>query len=146
MTNAEKKTLSYSLFVKSSFSRKEIAKQVGCTEKTLRKWINDGKWDSIRDSQNLTSSKLLQDSYAQLKAINNHIKEELNGLPNKEMSDAKAVIRKEIEALSNNPLHKYVEVFTEFTDWMTLNHAKQSLNMLSLIDEFINELATKEGI
>mgnify|MGYP000400948523 CR=1 FL=1 len=146
MTNKEKKALAYSLFVKSSYNRKQISNQVGCTEKTLRNWIKDGDWESIKEAQTLTRSKLLQDAYTQLKAINEKINNDFGGVPNKELSDAKGVIRKEIETLSDNPLHVYVEVFTEFVDWVGENHNVKSITVLELADEFVNHLATKEGI
>ena len=146
MTNKEKKQLAYSLFIKSSFNRKEIAKQVGCTEKTLRNWIEKEDWQSIKEAQTLTRSKLLQDAYSQLKAINEKINDDFGGIPNKELSDAKAVIRKEIEALSNHPLHLYVEVFTEFLDWVNENEPKDVQKIVALSDGFINNIASKEGI
>jgi len=146
MTNKEKKQLAYSLFIKSSLNRKEIAKQVGCTEKTLRRWIETEGWQPIKEAQTLTRGKLLQDAYSQLKAINDKINNDLGGIPNKELSDAKAVIRKEIETLSGHPLHLYVEVFTEFIDWVTDNHKSKVHQVVELSDGFINDIASKEGI
>jgi hypothetical protein len=146
MTNKEKQNLARSLFVKSSLTRKQIAIQVVCTEKTLRSWIIKFEWEKERETQTITRVSLLKDAYAQLGAINKDIFENHNGVPNKALSDAKATIRKEIEFLSSNPLHIYIEVFTEFTDWVATEHGSEMLEMLGLTDEFINHLATKKGV
>lgn len=142
----DKKELAKSLFVKSGFTRKEIANTVGITEKTLRKWIEEYGWEDLKITESITRSHLLKEAYKQLKNINDYIDRELGGVPNKEMSDAKAVIRKEIEALSEQPLYIYVEVAEEFTSWLSMNHPKELKQVTSLIYEFIEELAKKQGL
>ncbi len=144
MRNAEKKNFAQGLFVKSDLNRKEIATQVGVTEKTLRKWIDDGGWQELKDVQSITRSQLLIDAYKQLAAINKKINDEHEGVPTKELSDAKGVIRKEIETLSDNPLYLYVEVFENFTDWMARNHPKHLKDLARLSYDFVQEVAKKK--
>lgn len=141
MTNAEKKDLARNLYVKTDMKRKEIASQVGTTEKTLRGWIEDGEWDKMKDAIQITRPKLLQDAYAQLNAINRHIEEKCGGIPTKDLSDAKAVIRKEIEAFSTQPIHKYIEVFEEFIQFLATNEPSKINDFASLSQTFINQLS-----
>ncbi len=141
MTNAEKQILAKSLFLKTTNTRKQIAMQVGCTEKTLRRWIEDGAWQSEKEALTITRSELLKESFRQLKAINDKITTEFSGVPNKELSDAKAVIRKEIEALSEMPLHQYISVATEFTEFLSNNNPKQLIQTVELLNEFIQSIA-----
>jgi hypothetical protein len=143
-TARQKKAKSY--YLKSNFNRKEIAEKVPCTAKTLSAWITKYGWDVEKETQSITRASLLKDSYAQLKAINEEIVENHNGVPNKALSDAKSTIRKEIEALSNNPLHVYVEVFTEFMDYVQQNHGSAMMDLLELSDEFINHLANEKDV
>lgn len=117
MKNAEKKVLAKGLFVKSTMTRKEIATQVSVTEKTLRNWIDTDNWEELKNSQTITRGQLLQDAYNQLRAINQKIEVDFKGVPTKELSDAKGVIRKEIEHFSHQPIYKYVEVFEEFIEY-----------------------------
>lgn len=140
MTQAEKKELARNLYVKSDFNRKEIASQVGTTEKTLRKWIEEGEWDVMKDSLQITRPRLLQDAYAQLNAINRFIETELKGIPTKELSDAKGVIRKEIETFSDQPIHKYIEVFEEFIGYLSKTNPSKVVEFAQLTQEFINQL------
>lgn len=140
MNNAEKKDLARSLYIKSDMTRKEIAQQVGTTEKTLRKWIDDDGWDKMKDSLQITRPQLLQDAYAQLNAINRYIEEKLQGIPTKDLSDAKGVIRKEIETFSEQPIHKYIEVFEDFIGYLSKTTPSKVAEFAALSQEFINQL------
>ncbi len=141
MKNAEKKELARGLFLKSSLNRKQIADQVRVTEKTLRNWIEKEDWETLKDSMMITRPQLLQDAMAQLKAINKKIREELNNVPTKELSDAKGVIRKEIEIFSNQPLHRYIEVFEEYIDWLAKNDPDKLSEFAQSSQAFINDLS-----
>ena len=140
MKNLEKKELAGALYTKSQLNRKQIATQVGTTEKTLRKWIEEENWDAIKDSLQITRPQLLQESYQQLAAINKKIKEDFGGVPNKELSDAKGVIRKEIEAFSVQPLYKYIEVFEEFIDYLSKNEPALINQFAIASQNFINQI------
>ncbi len=142
----EKKLTAKSLYLKSDMPRKDIAQIAGVTEKTLRRWIKDDKWDELKAIESITRKQLLQDAYRQLKRINEHIDTELDGIPNKEMSDAKAIIRKEIESLSDSPLHIYVEVSEELIHWLQMTHPDQVKNTTRFLSEFIEMKAGEKGV
>ena len=146
MTNKEKKQLAKSLYIKSNLNRKQIAHQVRCSQTSLRSWIKKEDWENIKEAETISRTRLLQDAYNQLKAINDKINNELGGVPNKELSDAKGVIRKEIEVLSNMPLHNYVEVMIELTRWLQINHSDKLLEVMELVDDFIRNIAKEKGV
>lgn len=146
MTNKEKKSLAKNLYIKGNLSQTAIAEKVGCSRSSVSEWIKKGKWDELKESQTLTRGQLLQDAYKQLKAINNEIEQNHKGIPTKHLSDAKGVIRKEIEVFSENALYQYVGVFDEMTDWLEKNHPKELLKMTELINDFIEEIAKKIGL
>ncbi|HRO75783.1 MAG TPA: phage terminase small subunit-related protein [Crocinitomicaceae bacterium] len=146
MNTEEKKQLAFALYAKSSvkYTRKDIAKQVGTTEKTLRGWIENGEWDLQRDALQITRPQLLQEAYAQLKAINQQIAENHRNIPTKELSDAKAIIRKEIEAFSTQPIHRYIEVFEEFIEWLAKNEPAQNPIFGPLAQLFISDVSKRK--
>lgn len=146
MSRKEQQRKARRLFIKSDLTKSQIAEDVGCTPKTLRGWIKKFEWDKAKEAETITRSQLLQDAYSQLKAINQKIEDEMNGVPNKELSDAKGVLRKEIEALSEMPLHKYVEVFMEFLDWATRNGIDNLMELAEVTDKFIAHLAHDKGV
>jgi len=143
MKSSEKQHLAKSLFIKSDLNRKEIAKQVGVTEKTLRDWIQKFNWEELKISQTITREQLYEQELKQLAALNKQI-EDQGGVPNKQQSDAKAVIRKNIEALSHTPLYKYIEAFDDFSDWLIKNHPGDLKLMAERSYEFLEELAKKK--
>ena len=141
MTNKEKKQLARSLFIKSGINRKQLAQQVGCTEKTLRSWIEKEGWEQVREAETITRSQLIKDAYRQLAAINQVINEQMNGVPDKKLSDAKGVIRKEIEVLGDMPLHSYVEMAMELTAYVQANCPDKLIETTEMLDHFIQEKA-----
>lgn len=62
------------LFLAGGLTQKEIAEKVGVTEKTLCKWIKDGKWETLKKSLLTTKQSQLSELYDQLEFINNEIK------------------------------------------------------------------------
>lgn len=141
MKNAEKKELARGLYVKSSLNRKQIASTVNVTEKTLRNWIELDDWDLMKDSAQITRPQLLQEAYSQLKAINQKIKDDFGNVPTKELSDAKAVIRKEIEAFTTQPIHRYIEVFEEFIDFLSKNNPAILAEFATASQNFILQIS-----
>ncbi|WP_053405167.1 hypothetical protein [Persicobacter sp. CCB-QB2] len=133
-----KKEQARSLYVKGRINRKEISQIVGVTEKTLRTWIIKEDWDSLKEAQTVTRQQLLQDAFSQLKAVNQKI-DEIGGVPDKVLSDAKTALRKEIEFLESNPLHVYCEVFDELTEWVIENKPAKALEYSKLFREFLEQ-------
>lgn len=135
-TNKDKKILAQELFISGVHTRKSISELVGVTEKTLRNWIEAGDWEKLKNLHGVTRSQLLQDSYAQLKAVNEKIAS-IGGVPTKELYDAKSIIGKEIERLSDHSMAVYIECFSEFTGWLLRNHPKESRVFGNMMLEFL---------
>lgn len=142
--NDEKRSLAQSLYVKGNLSRKEISNIVNVTEKTLRSWIDKYGWDDLKEAQTVTRQQLLTDAYKQLKAVNQAI-EGRGGIPDKTLSDAKSVLRKEIEALSDSPVHIYIEVFNEVTEWLITNYPGKAAEVSNLLLSFIEQKQKQAG-
>ncbi|MBY0488188.1 MAG: hypothetical protein K2P85_13525 [Flavobacteriaceae bacterium] len=62
------------LFVNENISQKEIALRVKVTEKTLTKWIIEGKWEALKKSMLVTKDNQLTALYDQLEIMTNEIK------------------------------------------------------------------------
>ncbi len=131
------------LYVKGTLNRKQVADTVGVTEKTLRKWIEEGNWEELKDAKTVTRQQLLLDSYAQLKAVNQRIAD-MGNVPDKVLSDAKSGLRKEIETLSDSPLHQYAEIFDEFAVWMVHNQPDKAADIAYLQLQFLNDMQNGE--
>lgn len=134
-----------SLYMSGNLNQTEIAERVGCARKTLRGWIESGGWEAIRDNRNITRGQLLQEAYRQLQAVNLKINDELDGIPSKETAQVKSSIRKEIEALSDNPLHVYIEVADEFVAWVERNHPGKLMDVTRVFYDFIEAKARENN-
>lgn len=129
--------LAQSFFLKSDMTREQISKAVGVTPKTLKSWIDNGKWEEMKALQSVTRPQLLQDAYAQLAAVNKAIAENGN-LPTKEHYDAKSILRKEIDSLSNTPVALMTSVMHEFLIWMMKYEPKEFEKYSTLSTNFLN--------
>ncbi|BDD11660.1 hypothetical protein FUAX_40920 (plasmid) [Fulvitalea axinellae] len=134
----KKRELAQGLYIKGTLSKKEIAKFVGVTDKTLRTWAEKYAWDQLKEAQSVTRQQLLADAYAQLKAVNQAVQER-GGVPDKALTDAKSVLRKEIEQLSDSPLHLYVEIYTEVSEWLVEQRPDKAGEVSKLFLEFLDE-------
>ena len=143
MNRDEQKQLAQALYIAGNNHQKDIAKQVGITPKTLRNWIDKHNWEDLKTAKSITRKELLTAALNQLKALNKEIEENHNGIPNKQLSDAKGVIIKEINALSDQPLYKYVESFEDYLVWLNENQPAEVKLTAERTMQFIQELNQK---
>lgn len=61
------------LFVNDNLTQKEIAERLNVTEKTVGKWVKDGKWETLRTSMLTTKDNQLKSLYEQLERKNHEI-------------------------------------------------------------------------
>jgi transposase len=118
MSSEERKLLAQTLYLSARHTQKAIAEMLAVTEKTVGKWVAAGNWEQMRQLQTVTKAELLKEAYLQLAAINKKIKDELKSIPSKVLSDAKAQILREIEALDDRSLQIYADCFEDFTAWL----------------------------
>lgn len=60
MAKLKEKEIAKKYFVDHFRSQKEIAEDLGITEKTVSKWVTDGKWKALRDAKiNSTENQAL---------------------------------------------------------------------------------------
>ncbi|MFC4262464.1 hypothetical protein ACFOWM_06230 [Ferruginibacter yonginensis] len=116
-----KKSMAQQLYILGNQTKKAICEIVKVTPKTLDSWIEKYEWDAQKDMQTITKKQLLADTFKQLQAVNEKIK--LNGnVPTKELYDAKNILGREIDRLSDAPLAIYTDVFSSFIDFLMRNH------------------------
>jgi DNA-binding transcriptional MerR regulator len=146
MKNAQKKELARGLYINSSLNQTEIATQVGTTPKTLRTWINEGGWSEIKQSKTLTRPHLLQQAYLRLQENNKALEILKPGemASYKTLMDAKAIIGKEIERLSDSPLHQYIEVCEDLMGWVAAHLPDQLQSVTAMLREFIEDVHKRQ--
>lgn len=120
-------------------TQEEICRSVKINPKTLRKWINAEKWDEERVLRKVTPKQLLQDTYKQMAALNTQINAH-GGVPTKAEYDAKSILGKEIERLTQRSVAEAIQTFEEFLPWIAKN-SPEYLNLFTdLSMRFINSI------
>jgi len=136
---ADKKNVAYTMYMQGNSTQKHIAATLRVSEKTVSNWVKKGSWEELRDNTSLSRKSLLTDAYKQLRALNEAIGK---GVITKAQSDAKATILREIESLSDNPVHVYVECFDDFVEYLTRLHPKEASMFSPLMLEFLETKLT----
>lgn len=138
MTNKEKEILAQTLYMSGKFTQKAVAEMIGVTEKTIGKWVDKGNWEQMRQIQQVTKAELLKEAYAQLARINKRINDDMGGIPDKVMSDAKAQALREIEAFDERSLQTYADCFEDFSSWLMRTEPKQGPTFSQLMMRFLD--------
>lgn len=73
LRKAQEKEYAKSLYIGGGLTQKEIAERVSVTEKTLAKWIKEGKWENLKKSLLTTKQNQLSFLYDQLDFLNTDI-------------------------------------------------------------------------
>lgn len=106
------KSRTKALYLASNYTQSQLSELSGTTEKSVAKWIKEEQWEQEKLARTITTGKLLEQSYLQLQAINEHIFKN-NNVPTKVLSDAKAQCIREIELFKDKPLHIIIDVLQD---------------------------------
>ena len=117
------------LFVNEKLTQKEIAERVGVVEKTISKWIKEGKWEDLKRSMLIVKEEQLTDLYDKLSALNNHIKTTNNNLVSNKDVDTISKLTSSIQRLEvETSIGETIDVgkkVIEFIRQMDLEDAKK---------------------
>lgn len=138
-----KKEWAQILYCKEGLSQKEIADKVGVTEKTIRNWRDEGKWETIKVSVIMSRENELNRIYAQINELNTHIENKPQGqrFANSKEADALKKLTSAAKDLeTERSLRNTIDVFIEFTKWLSKTDVKKSQEAGQLFDAYINTL------
>lgn len=116
-----------------------IAMIVQVRKATVLAWVKKYHWERLHSAKTITRSSLLQESYAQLDKLNREVKEKYEGVPTLEHSKIKNVLVEEIKNLSASPLEVYIDIISEFMDFV--KGKKGGGEMITYCDAFITKKA-----
>ena len=58
------------IYLKENLTQKAIAERVGINEKTIKRWIDEGRWESLKTTLLTTKESELKSLYKQLSLVN----------------------------------------------------------------------------
>lgn len=119
ITKKEERNYAQILYVNENLTAKEIAARVGVTQKTMGRWIKDGKWDQLRKSMLITKQKMITMMYDQLEALNNSIAERTPAIPDGKEADVISKITTSIQRLETEAsVAETIEVAKSFINYV----------------------------
>jgi transposase len=143
---SQEKELAAQLFINTNLSQKEIAQKVGVTEKSMSAWVNEGKWEELKNAKHSTNAEII----AGLKKIlNHHIEQKIKKLNENtfEKSDADVIVEisRSIDIMQGKgiSLRDKVEVMEEFIDFIPMDNAKLQKLKSEIAEWQVKYLLTK---
>lgn len=138
LKKAQEKEYAKSLYIGGGLTQKEIAERVSVTEKTLAKWIKEGKWDSLKKSLLTTKQNQLSFLYDQLDFLNTDIsKRDFKVAVGKE-ADTIIKITAAINRLeTETSIGDTVEVARNFIEFVRPQDLELAKTITNLFDVFI---------
>lgn len=138
LRKAQEKEYAKSLYIGGGLTQKEIAERVSVTEKTLAKWIKEGKWDNLKKSLLTTKENQLSFLYDQLDFLNTDISKR----------DFKVAVGKEADTIikltasinrleTETSIGDIVEVARNFIEFVRQQDLELAKIITNLFDVFI---------
>lgn len=140
-SNSDKKDLAKLLYTRNNLNKKETAKRAGVTEKTLAKWVDEGKWDQQRKSLLLSRDEQLSNLMDQLDELNTTIKARPVGARYADRTEANTLgqITAAIKKLTTDTgLNEILEVCTMLLGFIQKNFYENMNTVLPILDAFVN--------
>lgn len=135
LSNEDKKSLAYDLFMNTDKTQNEICGIIGIAPKTFTKWKQDGLWEELRGATTITANNIITNIYKKMHEMT---------LADKLNADALAKLARVIEVVSDKKytISQVINVFKEFTNWLFPKDAElaKALNkhMMIFVDDLIN--------
>ena len=137
-----KKELARLIYTNNNLTQKEVAKQVGVTEKTVSKWTNDGKWDAIKTALTVTREEQLRRLYNQIAEYNTTIEQREAGKRFATASEADAInkLATAIDKLERETgARDILNVSKAMLNWLRKIDLPKAQEVSALFDAFLKD-------
>jgi transcriptional regulator with XRE-family HTH domain len=143
MNNQQRKDWAKTLYLKEDVTvQKELAERVGVNPNTVGRWIKDEGWEKLRMNLLMTREEQLQNLYAELKELNEFIKDKK---PGKRFADSKEADTRrkliiDIKALETKAsIVEMIETAKRFIQWVKKFDFEKAKELTVLFDGFIKD-------
>lgn len=129
-----KKEIAKLLYINNDFTQKNIAEKIKVTENTIGKWVKDEKWDEQKKALSVSKTTLLKKMYSYLETILD--KEEGSIVADRVVKITRAIERLQDKKAS---FENYIEVFQNFTNYVSREDIELAKIIVRKQDEFVRE-------
>lgn len=138
LKKAQEKEYAKALYLAGGLTQKEIAERAGVTEKTLTRWIREGKWDDLKKSLLTTKQSQLSFLYNQLDFLNTDISKRDFKVATAKEADTIIKITAAIQRLeTETSIGDTVEVARHFIEFVRPQDLELAKTITNLFDVFI---------
>lgn len=137
LSNDEKKSLAYDLYVNTDKTQNEICDIIKIAPKTFTRWKQDGLWEELKGATTITASNITLNIYKKM--------HEMTSSAEKINADALAKLARVIEVISDKryTISQMMNVFKEFTNWLFVKDSDSAKLINRYMKEFIEEQINK---
>lgn len=138
ISKVEEKNYAQILFVEQGLTAKEIAGRVKVSEKTIGKWIKDGKWEHLKKSMLVTKQQQIGLLYDQLAFINAEIVNRESKVASAKEADVISKITTSIQRMEvETSIGQIVEVARSFIEFLRSYDLDLAKEVTKHFDSFI---------
>lgn len=120
-------------------TQKELAERVGVGEKTIGKWIEEGKWKNLKQNLVLTRQEQYANLMDELERLNLFIKESKLGFADSKVADVRRKLIRDIKDLEAESLGlaDTISVQVQFLDFIRKENLEHAQMIIDYSDQFI---------
>lgn len=143
LKNDQKKEWAKELYLKGSLTQKEIAEKVGSSAVTINKWVEVGKWKTLKQSMLITRESQLNRLYMQLDELTTNImgRETGNRFANSKEADTIGKLTNAIKSMETEAsIADIVEVCKRVLNWLRPVNPTSAKIVAGIFDDFIKHV------
>ncbi|MDB9498579.1 terminase gpP N-terminus-related DNA-binding protein [Nodularia spumigena] len=142
MAKANERKLAESLYIDGNLTQKEIAEQLGVTEKTLIQWKDKYNWEKLRIAKRTTKSEIINGLYMSISRIMKNAQEDKNRALSSSETDQIVKLTRSIEVMEGSEsLANYVQAMTAFIKYVQSIDIDAAKSIMPWTKEFLTQKA-----
>jgi len=165
MAKEKERQLAHFYYVEKQQTAKEVAPQVGVSEKTMTAWVNKFGWKAEREARVCSSEsraenikQLISEMANERISLNTRLQEALNSGKNKQATEIRQHIGRldsgvanwnktleQIDKKNKIPLHAYLNVMEEVFKALRLHDSKLYMETLPFQEVHVYDISQKLG-
>ena len=137
LSNEDKKTLAYDLFMNTDKTQNEICAIINIAPKTFTRWKQDGLWEELKGATSITAHSIITNIYRKM--------HEMTLADGELKADALAKLARVIEVISEKKytISQMFNVFKAFINWLFPKDTEAAKMLNRYMKEFVDEQMNK---
>lgn len=133
LSNEDKKSLAYDMFMNTDKTQNEICDIVKISPKTFTRWKQDGMWEELKGAMSITSSSIALNVYKKM--------HEMTSAGGNFNADSLAKLARVIEVISDKKytISQIINVFKAFTNWLFPKDPETAKVMNKYMKQFVED-------